>query len=116
AASFLRSRRQIAMQSQGKFGDFGGMYVPEMLMPALEELTAQFESAVTDATFNAKLTQLLSDFAGRPTPLYLAENLSRDWNATVYLKREDLLHGGAHKTNNALGQALLAQRMGKRRI
>jgi tryptophan synthase beta chain len=104
------------MQSPGKFGEFGGMYVPETLMPALEDLTAQFETAVQDATFNARLAELLNDFAGRPTPLYLAENLSRDWGATIYLKREDLLHGGAHKTNNALGQTLLAQRMGKQRI
>jgi tryptophan synthase beta chain len=104
------------MRSQGKFGEFGGAYVPETLVPALEELEAAFESARADEKFRSALSTLLNDYAGRPTPLYLAENLSRNWGATIYLKREDLLHGGAHKTNNALGQALLAKSMGKPRI
>ncbi len=104
------------MQSQGKFGDFGGIYVPETLMPALVELEHAYNDAITDETFKRKFSLLLNDFAGRPTPLFLAENLSRQWGAQVYLKREDLVHGGAHKTNNALGQALLAVMMGKKRI
>ena len=104
------------MPSQGKFGDFGGAYVPETLVPALAELEVAFEGAIRDPKFDAQLKSLLQDFAGRPTPLYFAQNLSARWGATIYLKREDLLHGGAHKTNNALGQALLAKRMGKERI
>lgn len=104
------------MQSRGRFGQFGGAYVPETLVPALAELEMAFNSARSDAQFIAKLQSLLSDYAGRPTPLYKAENLSARWGASVYLKREDLLHGGAHKTNNALGQALLAQAMGKKRV
>jgi tryptophan synthase beta chain len=104
------------MQAAGKFGEFGGAYVPEVLVPALEELEAAFSKAKDDASFTARFTHLLNDYAGRPTPLYRAENLSNDWHAQIYLKREDLLHGGAHKTNNALGQALLAKTMGKERI
>ena len=104
------------MQSSGKFGEFGGVYVPETLMPALEELEKAFLTASTDQIFQAEFKQLLTEYAGRPTPLYEAKNLSRLWGAQIFLKREDLLHGGAHKTNNALGQALLAKRMGKQRI
>ena len=104
------------MPSQGRFGDFGGAYVPETLVPALVELETSFEEAIKDDQFNNQLQSLLRDFAGRPTPLFFAENLSSRWGAKIFLKREDLLHGGAHKTNNALGQALLAKRMGKERI
>lgn len=104
------------MQSHGKFGDFGGIYVPETLMPALAELEEAFLRASNDETFMDEFHALLRDYAGRPTPLFHSRNLSRNWGAEVFLKREDLLHGGAHKTNNAIGQALLAQRMGKRRI
>lgn len=104
------------MLSHGKFGDFGGIYVPETLMPALAELEQAFLAASTDTTFLNRFSGLLSDFAGRPTPLFYAENLSNEWGAQIYLKREDLLHGGAHKTNNALGQAVLAQMIGKTRI
>lgn len=104
------------MQSSGKFGEFGGIYVPETLMPALEELEKAFLAASADKDFQAEFHQLLTEYAGRPTPLYEAKNLSRLWGAQIFLKREDLLHGGAHKTNNALGQALLAKRMGKPRI
>jgi tryptophan synthase beta chain len=104
------------MQLPGKFGEFGGAYVPETLVPALEELESAFEAAVRNSEFVKQFEQLLSDYAGRPTPLYLAKNLSQQWGATIYLKREDLLHGGAHKTNNALGQALLAKSIGKQRI
>src|SRR4029453_4691369 len=99
------------------FGVFGGIFVPETLMTALHELAAEYERAKTDKNFQKQLTQLLRDFAGRPTPLYFAEGLTRKLGgAKIYLKGEDLLHTGAHKINNALGQILLAQRMGKRRI
>lgn len=104
------------MQSLGKFGKFGGVYAPEPLMPALEELEEAFLRLSDDKKFNDELTELLTNYAGRPTPLYLATNLSKQWGANIYLKREDLVHGGAHKTNNALGQALLAKYMGKTRI
>jgi len=99
-----------------RFGRFGGRYVPETLMPALEELEAAWVEARDDAAFHAELDVLLRDFAGRPTPLYFAERLSELRGAELWLKREDLLHTGAHKINNALGQALLAKRMGKKRI
>ena len=101
----------------GHFGPYGGMFVPETLMSALEELAAEYERAKNDPIFQDELSSLLRDFAGRPTPLYFAERLTnRLGGAKIYLKREDLLHTGAHKINNALGQILLAQRMGKRRI
>src|SRR5436190_20251324 len=103
--------------ASGHFGVYGGMFVPETLMTALHELAAEYERAKTDKNFQKQLTQLLRDFAGRPTPLYFAEGLTRKLGgAKIYLKREDLLHTGAHKINSALGQILLAQRMGKRRI
>src|SRR3954462_98982 len=101
----------------GHFGPYGGMFVPETLMTALNDLTAEYLKLRDDPAFQAELAQLLHDYAGRPTPLYFAERLSRELGgAKIYLKREDLLHTGAHKINNALGQILLAQRMGKRRI
>jgi tryptophan synthase beta chain len=99
-----------------RFGPYGGQYVPESLMPALGELEAAWVAARADEGFLAELGALLRDFAGRPTPLYHARRLSAEAGHPVYLKREDLLHTGAHKINNALGQCLLAQRMGKRRI
>lgn len=100
-----------------KFGPYGGQYVPETLMPALEELEAAFLSARADIDFQREFEQLLTDFVGRPTPLTYARRLSEYLGgAQIYLKREDLAHTGAHKINNALGQALLARRMGKRRI
>jgi len=101
---------------QHRFGDYGGQYVPETLMPALAELEEAWLSARADPHFEAELTLLLRDYAGRPTPLYHAARLSEVAGRKIYLKREDLLHTGAHKLNNALGQALLAVRMGKRRI
>ncbi len=99
-----------------RFGPYGGQYVPELLMPALTELEAAWIEASEDAAFQARLTSLLNDYVGRPSPLYLAERLSEVAGHPVYLKREDLNHTGAHKINNALGQALLAKRMGKTRI
>ncbi len=99
-----------------RFGPYGGRFVPESLIPALEELTRAYEEARADEAFQAELACLLADYAGRPTPLYHAARLSERCGATVYLKREDLCHTGAHKINNVLGQALLAVRMGKRRV
>jgi len=101
----------------GHFGPYGGVFVPETLMAALGELSAVYAEAKRDAAFQAELRHHLADFAGRPTPLYFAERLTRHCGgAKIYFKREDLLHTGAHKINNALGQALLARRMGKSRV
>ena len=101
----------------GRFGRFGGRYVPETLMEALKELEESYLRLVEDPGFKPELDRLLREYAGRPTPLYYAENLSKlIGGAKIYLKREDLLHGGAHKINNTLGQALLAKHMGKRRV
>jgi tryptophan synthase beta chain len=101
----------------GHFGPYGGMFVPETLMSALNELAAEYERAKKDPAFQSELATLLRDFAGRPTPLYFAERLTAKLGgAKIYLKREDLIHTGAHKINNALGQILLARRMGKKRI
>lgn len=100
------------MRLDGRFGRFGGTYVPEILVPALEQLEAAFLDAQNDSAFQAELFDLLANYAGRPTPLTRCRNLP----ANIYLKREDLLHGGAHKTNQVLAQGLLARRMGKRRL
>ncbi|MCP5560869.1 MAG: tryptophan synthase subunit beta [Verrucomicrobiaceae bacterium] len=101
----------------GHFGRYGGMFVPETLMAALNELSAEYDKARKDPAFQAELNRLLHEYVGRPTPLYLAERWTEKLGgARVYLKREDLLHTGAHKINNALGQALLALRLGKKRI
>jgi tryptophan synthase beta chain len=101
----------------GHFGPYGGQFVPETLMVALRELTAAFEAARSDETFRAELDHLLRTYVGRPTALYYAENLTRRLGgARIYIKREDLAHTGAHKINNAIGQGLLARRMGKRRV
>ncbi|MEW6440368.1 MAG: tryptophan synthase subunit beta [bacterium] len=105
------------MRDKGKFGRYGGVFAPEVLMPVLEELEEAFYRYRSDKAFAAELKVLLERYAGRPTPLTLAQNLSRKaGGCRIYLKREDLLHGGAHKTNNCLGQALLARHMGKRRL
>ena len=101
----------------GKFGKYGGKYIPETLAPAIEELEFAYEKYKKDPDFQNELSYYLTHYAGRPTPLYFAKNLTRHLGgAKIYLKREDLLHGGAHKTNNTLGQALLAKKMGKKRI
>jgi tryptophan synthase beta chain len=99
-----------------RFGPYGGRYVPETLIPALDELSAAWAEAREDREFMARLEQLRRDFIGRPTPLYLAERLSERVGSRVYLKREDLAHTGSHKINNAIGQSLLAARMGKPRV
>jgi tryptophan synthase beta chain len=105
-------------ESQHTFGDYGGQYVPEALMPAIEELTDAYERYVlhNEEGFMDEFRQRIRDFGGRPTPLQRADQLSERYDTEVYLKREDLLHGGAHKLNNALGQVLLAKYMGKERI
>lgn len=104
------------MKSLGKFGNFGGVFVPETLMPALEELEHFFLKLKNNKKFNSELNFLLEKYAGRPTPLTFCDNLSRKLGCKIYLKREDLLHTGAHKINNALGQALLAKHIGKKRL
>ena len=111
------SGSQVLPDENGHFGRFGGRFVPETLMHALEELEAAYGAAQKDESFTSELDQLSKLYAGRPTPLYYAENLTEELGgARVYLKREDLAHTGAHKINNALGQGLLVKRMGKRRV
>ena len=101
----------------GRFGPFGGQFVPETLMAALDQLVETFAASQRDREFGAELESLSRTFAGRPTPLYHAQRLTQAaQGAQIWLKREDLCHTGAHKINNALGQVLLARRMGKRRI
>ena len=108
---------KIGIPKDGQFGDFGGKYIPETLAPAIAELEKNYLKIRNDPVFKKELNKLLVEYAGRPTPLYLAKNLTKKiGGAKIYLKREDLLHGGAHKINNTLGQALLARKMGKKRI
>ncbi len=104
------------MKHKGRFGSFGGFYVPEVLIPALEGIEAAFDRYVDDPQFNADLDNLYANYAGRPTPLYHARRFSEHVGFTVYVKREDLLHGGAHKVNNTLGQGLLAKYMNKTKL
>jgi tryptophan synthase beta chain len=116
-ATIAKKKPVSAAPTPGRFGIYGGRYVPETLMAALEELELAYEKAKRDPRFKARLNNLLHTFAGRPTPLFFAQGLTKKLSgAKIYLKREDLLHTGAHKINNCLGQALLAERMGKRRI
>ena len=103
-------------QLDAKFGEYGGMYVPELLIPALDQLEQAFLEAKDDPAFNAEFMSLLKDYAGRPTSMTLTRNLVSNPKVKLYLKREDLLHGGAHKTNQVLGQALLTKRMGKTEV
>src|SRR5215472_16449593 len=111
------SRSDSWPDARGRFGEFGGRFVPETLMHPVEELEQAFEGARRDSNFQAELARLLKDFAGRPTPLFEARRLTEHLGgARIYLKREDLLHTGAHKINNCLGQGLLVQRMGKKRV
>jgi tryptophan synthase beta chain len=107
---------QIAEAASVKFGKYGGRFVPETLIQPLGELSLAYERLRESSEFKAQLSSLLKDFAGRPTTLYHARNLSKELGRTVYLKREDLVHGGAHKLNNTLGQALVAKQMGKTRL
>ncbi|HEY5753799.1 MAG TPA: tryptophan synthase subunit beta [Chthoniobacterales bacterium] len=116
-ASLEQPRFDTLPDEFGHFGTYGGMFVPETLMTALTELTAEYHRARRDPGFQAELAGLLKDYVGRPTPLYFAERLTQELGgAKIYLKREDLLHTGAHKINNAIGQILLARRMGKKRV
>ncbi len=108
---------RLGYPKNGKFGEFGGRFIPETLVPAVEELEEAYLKFRDDKAFREELDHYLREYAGRPTPLYFAKNLTESiGGAKIYLKREDLLHGGAHKINNTLGQGLLAKRMGKRRI
>ncbi|MEX2729059.1 MAG: pyridoxal-phosphate dependent enzyme, partial [Candidatus Sigynarchaeum springense] len=102
--------------SDGRYGIYGGMYVPETLVPAILELKEAYARVKDDPTFLSELDVLRKTYAGRPTPLTFAGNMSKQLGCKVYLKREDLLHGGAHKLNNTLGQALLAKKMGKKNL
>jgi len=104
------------MKLETRFGRFGGTFVPEILMPVLEELEAAFVASREDPEFQGELSELLATYAGRPTPVYRCRNFGAETGCSFLLKREDLLHGGAHKTNQALGQGLLARRIGKRRL
>ncbi len=116
-ATIPRSKKVSSKEVAGRFGAYGGRYVPETLIAALEELEREYEKAKRDPRFKARLDGLLKTYAGRPTPLFFAGRLTRKLGgAKIYLKREDLLHTGAHKINNCLGQGLLAERMGKRRV
>ena len=101
---------------RGYYGQFGGAYIPEMLHRNVEELRTKYLEVIHDASFQKEFNELLKDYAGRPTPLYFAERLSKQYGTTIYLKREDLCHTGAHKINNTIGQILLAERLGKKRI
>ena len=107
---------EVEMNNAAYFGDFGGMFVPELLVPALKQLEGEFNKSQNDPEFQAEFTKLLNEYAGRPTPLTLTRNLVTNPKVKLYLKREDLLHGGAHKTNQVLGQALLTKRMGKKEV
>ncbi|MFD1871684.1 tryptophan synthase subunit beta [Hymenobacter bucti] len=104
------------VDAAGYYGPFGGAYVPEMLYPNVEELRDNYLRITQDPDFQREFQQLLTDYVGRPTPLFLAKRLSAEYNTTIYLKREDLCHTGAHKINNTIGQILVAQRLGKQRI
>ena len=104
------------VNEKGYYGDFGGAYIPEMLYPNVEELRQNYLKILTDKDFQKEFDQLLKDYVGRPSPLYLAKRLSQKYNANIFLKREDLNHTGAHKINNTIGQILLAEKLGKKRI
>ncbi len=104
------------VSEQGYYGQFGGAYIPEMLYPNVEELREKYLTVMYEPAFQAEFHKLLKDYVGRPTPLYLAKRLSEQYKATIYLKREDLCHTGAHKINNTIGQILMAKRLGKQKI
>ena len=107
---------KLAVNEQGFFGEFGGAYVPEMLYPNVKELQERYLEITADPQFQKEFDALLKDYAGRPTPLFHAQRLSEEYGCNVLLKREDLLHTGAHKVNNTIGQILLAKRLGRTRI
>ena len=107
---------KYTVDAKGYYGQFGGAFIPEMLYPNVEELRTRYLQIITDPEYQRDFHKLLKDYVGRPTPLYLAKRLSEMYNATIYLKREDLCHTGSHKINNTIGQILLAQRLGKQKI
>ena len=113
---YLKSSVNWGVNVNGYFGDFGGAYIPEMLYPNVEDLRKKYLQIIYEPAFQEEMHQLLKDYVGRPSPLFLARRLSKKYGATIYLKREDLNHTGAHKINNTVGQILLAQRLGKKRI
>ena len=113
---YIKSSVNWGVNEKGYFGDFGGAYIPEMLYPNVEDLRKKYLKIIYEPAFQEEYHQLLKDYVGRPSPLFLAERLSEKYNANIYLKREDLNHTGAHKINNTVGQILLAQRLGKKRI
>ena len=104
------------VNTEGYYGQFGGAYIPEMLYPNIEHLRQNYLTITAEPSFQKELDELLKDFVGRPTPLYFAERLSKEYNTKIYLKREDLCHTGAHKVNNTVGQILVAKKLGKKRI
>src|SRR5690606_12703990 len=104
------------VNEKGNYGKFGGAYIPEMLYPNVEELRQEYLKIIDTPAFKLEFDKLMRDYVGRPSPLYLAERLSERYGASIYLKREDLNHTGAHKINNTIGQILLAQHHGKKRI
>ena len=108
--------KKYQVNQEGYYGEFGGAYIPEVLKPRIDELRNTYLQVLEDESFQREFHQLLRDYAGRPSPLYLAHRLSEKYGCKIYLKREDLNHTGAHKINNAIGQALLAKRMGKKHI
>jgi len=112
----MKLRNNRPKPINGFYGEFGGAYIPELLYPNIEELKSKYEAIIQDASFQKEFQLLLKDYVGRPTPLYLSAKLSNTHKAKIFLKREDLNHTGAHKINNAIGQVLLAERLGKKRI
>jgi tryptophan synthase beta chain len=116
AAELKQTKSRYAPDEQGYYGKFGGAYIPEMLHRNVEELRTRYLDIINEASFQKEYQQLLQDYVGRPTPLYFAERLSKKHSTKIFLKREDLCHTGAHKVNNTVGQILLAQRLGKKRI
>jgi tryptophan synthase beta chain len=112
----LTKQKYTSPDSQGYYGKFGGAYIPEMLYPNVEELRTRYLGIIYEDSFQKEFKELLHDYAGRPTPLYFAQRLSKKYNTQIFLKREDLCHTGAHKINNTIGQILLALRLGKKRI
>jgi tryptophan synthase beta chain len=114
--NYQLSRAKYTPDEQGYYGRFGGAYIPEMLHRNVEELRTRYLDIINEASFQKEYQQLLQDYVGRPTPLYFAHRLSQQYGAQIFLKREDLCHTGAHKVNNTVGQILLAQRLGKKRI
>lgn len=116
AVEYKAVRSKFSPDEQGYYGRFGGAYIPEMLHRNVEELRTKYLDIISEASFQKEYQQLLEDYVGRPTPLYFAQRLSKHYGTQIFLKREDLCHTGAHKVNNTVGQILLAQRLGKKRI